>query len=203
MITKSAGTAVLAILVATLGLAACTASEPEAQTQSAEPTDEPSTEPTETAEPEAPVPANGEVLTTQEQIDAAKAAGLDAYELADGTVIAVDPTQPLPQPVIDEANATVQAKYSTTEVNPDSLGAAAQSIDNKTTKNVVVIYPVYASKDTITWEPLYRIDPIYRDQMSGYPGSQRDPQVLVAFAEEWIAQQDNPETYQVVVIPVP
>lgn len=203
MITKSACAAVLAILVATLGLAACTASEPEGQTQSAQPTDEPSTEPTETAEPEAPVPANGEVLTTQEQIDAAKAAGLDAYELADGTVIAVDPTQPLPQPVIDEANATVQAEYNPVESNPYGLAAAAKAIDSKTTKNVVIIYPMYASKDDITWEPLYLIDSVYRDQMSGYPGAQRDPQVLVDFAEAWIAQQDNPETYQVVVIPVP
>lgn len=199
MIMKSATTAVVAILVATLGLAGCTASEPEGQSQSAEPTDEP----TETAEPEPQVPANGETLTTQEQIDAAKAAGLDAYQLADGTVIAVDPTQPLPQPVIDEANATIQAEYSPTESNPYGLGAAAQSIDNKTTKNVVVIYPMYASKDDITWEPLYQIDNVYLDQMSGYPGSQRDPQVLVAFAEAWIAQQARPETYQVVVIPVP
>lgn len=202
MIMKSATTAVVAILVATLGLAGCTASEPEGQSQSAEPTDEP----TETAEPEPQAPANGETLTTQEQIDAAKAAGLDAYELTDGTVIAVDPTQPLPQPVIDEAYVTVQAEYDPVESNPYGLAAAAEAIDNKTTKNVVVIYPMYASKDDITWEPLYRPAEPYASQLgrvAGWPGSQRDPQVLVAFAEAWIAQQARPETYQVVVIPVP
>lgn len=192
---------VAAVAVTLSGCAASTETDPPAD--AVEVTTDPTTEPTEPAEPEVPVPANGETLTTQEQIDAAKAAGLDAYELTDGTVIAVDPTQPLPQPVIDEAIVTVQAEYSPVEGNPYGLDAAAQSIDNKTTKNVVIIYPMHASKDGITWEPLYRIDPIYRDQMSGYPGSQRDPQVLVAFAEAWIAQQDDPETYQIIVVPVP
>lgn len=207
MITKSAGTAVLAILVATLGLAGCTASEPEGQTQTqtqtARPTTEPTDEPTESATPEVPAPANGEALTTPEQIAAAEAAGLDAYQLDNGAVIAVDPTQPLPQPVVDEANANVGAQYSTYESNRDALAAAARSVDGKTTKNVIVIYPMLGSKDGVIKEALYRIESTYRDQMAGYPGSMADPQPLVALAEAWIAQQARPETYQVVVVPVP
>lgn len=198
MIMKSATTAVVAILVATLGLAGCTASEPEGQSQSAEPTDEP----TETAEPEPQVPANGETLTTQEQIDAAKAAGLDAYELADGTVIAVDPTQPLPQPVIDEGTANIQSFYDPENTNLDKMSAAAQAVDGQTAKNVIFVFPTYGSKDGVTWEPLYTCTIAYAEKMGGFPGSQRDPQVLVSFIEQWIAQQANPETYQVVLVPL-
>jgi len=199
-----AAVVVAAVAVTLSGCAASTETDPPAE--AVEVTTDPTTEPTEPAEPEVPVPANGETLTTQEQIDAAKAAGLDAYELTDGTVIAVDPTQPLPQPVIDEAYVTVQAEYNPVESNPYGLAAAAEAIDSKTTKNVVIIYPMYASKDDITWEPLYRPAEPYASQLArvaGWPGSQRDPQVLVDFAEAWIAQQDDPETYQIIVVPVP
>jgi len=196
-----AAVVVAAVAVTLSGCAASTETDPPAE--AVEVTTDPTTEPTEPAEPEVPVPANGETLTTQEQIDAAKAAGLDAYELADGTVIAVDPTQPLPQPVIDEGTANIQSFYDTENTNLDKMSAAAQAVDGQTAKNVIFVFPTHGSKDGVTWEPLYTCTIAYAEKMGGFPGSQRDPQVLVSFIEQWIAQQPNPETYQVVVVPLP
>jgi hypothetical protein len=195
--------ALAAILVATLGLAACTASEPEAQTQSAEPTDEPSTEPTEAAEPEAPVPANGEVLTTQEQIDAAKAAGLEVYTMNDGTKVAIDPEQPLPQPVVAEGVAAVQATVETTFSTPDQGDAAASRWARETGKNVIVIYPVYASvgDDFGMWYVVHDVTLVTK--APGYPGPQKDPQGYMPWLQSYIDQQPNPATWEIVVVPIP
>jgi len=198
--------ALAAILVATLGLAACTASEPEAQTQSAEPTDEPSTEPTEAAEPEAPVPANGEVLTTQEQIDAAKAAGLEVYTMNDGTKVAIDPEQPLPQPVVAEGVAEAQARW---QGDMMAVEAQAGSWIRETKKNIAFIIPIYGSKDGITDEMLWIVAGVsnpssplyYRD--SGYPGSTADVNAQIAWAEQWVATRPASENWQVIVTPAP
>ncbi len=204
MITKSAGTAVLAILVATLGLAGCTASEPEAQTQSAEPTDEPTAEPVETTEPEVPTPANGETLTTQEQIDAAKAAGLEVYTMNDGTKVAIDPEQPLPQPVVAEGVADVQATVETTYSTPDQGAAAASQWAHDTGKNVIVIFPVYASVGGGDFGMWYKIhDGNISRSFPGFPGPQKDPQGFMPWLQDYIAQQPNPATWEIVVVPLP
>jgi len=195
--------ALAAILVATLGLAACTASEPEAQTQSAEPTDEPSTEPTEAAEPEAPVPANGEVLTTQEQIDAAKAAGLEVYTMNDGTKVAIDPEQPLPQPVVAEGVAAVQATVETTFSTPDQGSAAASQWAHDTGKNVIVLFPVYGSvgDDFGMWYMVHDVTLVTK--APGYPGPSKDPQAYMPWLQSYIDQQPNPATWEIVVVPLP
>lgn len=186
--------------VAALVLAGCTASQedtdPVPEATEVEQSPEPS-------EPEVVVPGNGETLTTQEQIDAAKAAGLEVYTMNDGTKVAIDTEQPLPQPVVAEGVAAVQATVETTFSTPDQGSAAASQWAHDTGKNVIVLFPVYGSvgDDFGMW---YKVsDVTLVTKAPGYPGPSKDPQAYMPWLQSYIDQQPNPATWEIVVVPLP
>lgn len=190
--------------LATLGLLTGCASDVADDAPEAELT---VTQTPERTEPEVVLPGNGETLTTQEQIAAARGAGFGIYEMADGTKVAIDPEQPLPQPVIDDGVAGAQARWQTDMMEAEALASA---FVRATKHNIAFIIPIYGSKEY--WEDPSMLwvvagvtnpqSPLYADN-SGYPGSTADVNAQVAWAEQWVATRPASENWQIVVTPTP
>lgn len=199
----------LAALMACALLTAC-AREVADDAPEPEPTVTQTPEPT---EPEVVLPVNGEALTTVEQVAAAREAGFGVYTMNDGTKVAIDPSQPLPQPVVDEGIAGVLADWNAqTSGQIDFLEADANtgSFIQETGKNIAFIPPLYGSEEafadpTLFWSVAGTANPrsplYYRD--SGYPGGTGDVESQVAWAEQWVATRPASEAWQIIVTPTP
>lgn len=211
-------TAVLPTLALVLTLSACsaettaapTSSEPTASTtEGTTPTATETSTPTPEPTPTQFIPTIGQTIT-QDQVKAVKEMGYAAYKMGDGTYVAVDPNQDLPQAVKDDL--LVRANGAGADGSVQHLDAQASKASTSGTMAVIyaamdankkvvgVGYGVNrdANGDAIG-SPFYGVS-VLGDPSAIRPGSSEysgigSHDVAVAKAQAWIAAQANPQAY--------
>ncbi|WP_203748261.1 hypothetical protein [Cellulomonas chitinilytica] len=128
-----------------------------------------------------------------------------AYELADGTSVAVVKDQPLPAPVLAEVQAQVQAAMSTALAAGSDESIWAQTHDaskqlsgrvgSATGKRVLIVYPAVGMLEGENVENNHRVW-IPRDVPGGGSNTQ---QGAVDAANAYVASQADPDEWVVIV----
>lgn len=204
MNTTKIRTAVVAtIAVIGIALTGCTTEAPENEpttrpgtTQTDTPTTEPTDEPT---EPETPAYTVGQILTEVP----ADLGEMGTFQLDDGTYIVVDPYQPLPQVVVDQAAAMVPQPSADPDADDwgsqgRAASAAAGRVQRTTGKLAIAIYSIIGSK---TFDG--PMETLYCLSGAAMPadGCTPDKAAAIAAGEAFIAAQGEPARWVLVYTP--
>ncbi len=150
------------------------------------------------------VPKPGDTITTMDQVNAAKAAGLGFYPLTTGGIV-FDKTQPLPDAIKADITAPVvqavtQSEGGATEAVWQAVASASDNASTALGKNVIVIYGALASLTPGGEAAMYYS--AYgaggdSDLGGGSVSTSRD--AAIAFTQTWISGQPDATNYEVVV----
>lgn len=163
--------------------------------------------PTSDPTPEAPaVPTVGATLTAEQA--AALPEGMKAYEMTDGTLIAVDPVQPLPESVHADIKALAQADSMRGSGDPameSGFAAKHTKIASKATgKEIIQVYPLMGVIGDNDWGPNRPgWGAIVNGQGVHNGTATYDRDATIAAVNAWVAAQPNPAIYEVIVLDSP
>lgn len=185
---------------------------------------DPSAEPVQSVEPTptTPPPTHGAVVTTAEEQDAAAAAGMAVYEKPDGSLVALDPAQPLPSDMYADMIARRETELSDPwgilGLSSDGawLDAELRKLSRATgPRRIVVVEPEWGHPFSLGYDmnnPPHPDDPPYlcwhiRGDTNLMPEELRavhhDQAVRVAQVQEWVDAQPAADHWELVVFPVP
>lgn len=210
MSTTKIATAAAAVALSVLGLSACTSEDPTihtpsttASTSSASASPEPSATPTSSPLP-AFQPVPGAALATDDQVAAAKAAGLAVFEDFQGNKVAYAPGQPLPDAVKTAIVAQEQdfigrldAKSFAWDSVTHDTEAQARKASDETGRNVAIVYPVLGNTAD-SWDNAWLWYSTASDDMTV-----NDQAGAVAKAQAWIAAQPDAANWDLIVMAQP
>lgn len=213
--TRARAAAVVAAVAVAVTLGGCTTpSDPAPTSDTAATTvpepvlDEATASPVATVdldpEPEVVVPEHGTVVTTQEEVDAAQAAGLGIYTSpVDERMVVIDPDAPLAEEIIADAKAI--GREPSQIQGKDALEADALLNVARQAAKSGGMKPVFVGKAAIYGRDLRLertrfgvITPYLELQRPG--GGAATVEEAIAKAEERIADAPDPSRYQVVVL---
>lgn len=163
--------------------------------------------PTSDPTPEAPaVPTVGATLTAEQA--AALPEGMKAYEMTDGTLIAVDPAQPLPESVHADIKALAQAdsmRGSGDSAMESGFAAKHTKIASKATgKEIVQILPLMGVIGDNDWGPNRPVwAAIVNGKAINKTTTNYDRDETIAAVNAWVAAQPNPAIYEVIILDSP
>jgi len=198
--TKYLGTLALAATLTVASLTGCFAQAPTAA-----PKPKPTHSSTTAATPKPTIAA-----LTPGAVVAANTAlpeGQLAYKLADGSLVVVDKSQPLPAVVQSGLVAemqSLQAKLNSSR-SSDSTGSIGQELDNlrmqegtATGKQIVTVF--HANNNPPAPGGYWSFWPMPADiDLNSQPNWTRAD--VMGYAEKFVANQDNPATFAIVVAP--
>lgn len=176
----------------------------QAGTATAQPSSAPTQEPAPT--PSAAPVAVGDVLPAEpEQLPE----GIAAFEMPDGSYVAVAADEPLPAQVHSDLVAKGLAVVDVTDVNDndqlvarsDAAAAYALEQEQATGKKLVMVERLYgysfASSEVPVWSwYVWSFRDTHNDLVQDY--AERDQ--AVAVAQDWVAARPDPQAWEIVVI---
>jgi hypothetical protein len=210
--------AVLLTGAVALGVLTGCSADPADDAAETEPTPTASVEPT----PTTPPPVHAAVVTTPEEQDAAEAAGMAVYEKPDGTLIALDPAQPLPPELyadmIAQRETELSDPWGVLDLGSDGtwLDAELRELARKTgPRHIVVVEPEWGHPASLGYDinnapdiddPPY-LCWIIRGDTNLMPEelllAHHDQAVRVAQIQEWVDTQPASENWEMIVFSVP
>lgn len=192
---------------------------------SAEPADDaPDTEPAPTVSveptPTTPPPVHAAVVTTPEEQDAAEAAGMAVYEKPDGTLIALDPAQPLPP----ELYADLFARLAEQLADPWSqngssdtgwLDAPLRELAQDTGRHILLLHAEWGHPASLGYDgsnppdiddppyPCWRISGDTNLVPDALHAVHHEQAVKLAEVQAWVDAQPASDHWELIVAPGP
>lgn len=194
-------TATLIVALSAALISGCTPAGPEvirptapAPTVTAEPTEEPTEAPEEPAE----IVVGGTVdEDTARELNREFKDTVSAYQLSDGSYVVIDREQPLPEPVKAEVGAKIDATAESVSADPfhrgltDSISSQQQATGRQII--TVIELSIYCENNgdtrTMQWNTV-------TDR--GFNTCLGSREAAIAAAEQFVASQDNPASWDIV-----
>lgn len=139
-------------------------------------------------------------VSTEAPSDPVETTETVAYSLSDGSEVEIDPTAPLPAPVVADIKAEIaaneDAEFAGT-IDPVAVNESLKSISKETGKTVVAVVPRWGMlADDVTSESdylMWGLSGVANDAAS------TDKATTVAAAEALIASQEDPSNWELII----